>query len=202
MRMDFQALTNGILAGLVTITAGCASVEPWAAFIMGGIGSVTYCLSCLTMNKLKIDDPLEAFQVHGACGIMGCVLLAFFQIDNGIVYGGNSENVDRDEEEVKAGGDLLKIQLYGCLMIVLWSGGLSAVFFGIIHKCGLLRLSEQDEILGGDLYYFGPIDFHGQPKDYDLKEILNKQIKKLEKIDLSEYQKDLKRETRSQIANK
>lgn len=61
MRMDFQALTNGILAGLVTITAGCASVEPWAAFIMGGIGSVTYCLSCLTMNKLKIDDPLEAF---------------------------------------------------------------------------------------------------------------------------------------------
>ena len=99
MRMDFQALTNGILAGLVTITAGCASVEPWAAFIMGGMGSLTYCLSCLAMNKLKIDDPLEAFQVHGACGIMGCILLAFFQIDNGIVYGGNSADIDENESE-------------------------------------------------------------------------------------------------------
>ena len=80
-------------------------------------------------------------------------------------------------------------------MIVLWSGSLSAVFFGIINKCGLLRLSEQDEILGGDLYYFGPIDFHGQPKDYDLKEILKKQIKNLEKKDLSGHQNDLKKET-------
>ena len=59
--MDFNSLTNGILAGLVTITAGCASVEPWAAFIMGLIGSLTYSLSCLAMNKAKIDDPLEAF---------------------------------------------------------------------------------------------------------------------------------------------
>lgn len=41
---------------------------------------------------------------------------------------------------------------------------------------GVLRLSEQDEILGGDLYYFGPIEFYGNPKDYDLKEIMQKQI--------------------------
>ena len=61
IRLDFQALTNGILAGLVAITAGCASVEPWAAVVMGLIGSLTYSLACLGMNKAKIDDPLEAF---------------------------------------------------------------------------------------------------------------------------------------------
>ena len=57
-------------------------------------------------------------------------------------------------------------------MIILWSGGLSAVFFGITRMFGLLRLSEQDEILGGDLYYFGPIEFEGKPKDYDLEAII------------------------------
>lgn len=60
IRMDFQALTNGILAGLVSITAGCGSVEPWAAFLIGIIGGVVYCLSCRLMDCLKIDDPLEA----------------------------------------------------------------------------------------------------------------------------------------------
>merc|ERR1711907_902469 len=173
IRLDFQALTNGILAGLVTITAGCASVEPWAAVVMGLIGSVTYSLACLVMNKLKIDDPLEAFQVHGACGVMGCILVAFFQIDNGILYGGKSSTDDEGNKTV-AGGELLGVQLLGCLIIILWSGGLSAIFFGISKAMGVLRLSEQDEILGGDLHYFGPIEFYGNPNDYDLREIMHK----------------------------
>ena len=105
-------MTNGILAGLVAITAGCASVEPWAAVIMGLIGSLTYSLSCLVMNKCKIDDPLEAFQVHGATGVMGCILVAFFQIDNGIFYGGKSTTEPgSDGVDVKtvAGWELLGI---------------------------------------------------------------------------------------------
>ena len=175
IRLDFQALTNGILAGLVAITAGCASVEPWAAVIMGLIGSLTYSVSCLIMNKCKIDDPLEAFQVHGACGVMGCILVAFFQIDNGIFYGGKSSTDDEGNKTV-AGGELLGIQIASCLIIILWSGGLSAIFFGISKAMGVLRLSEQDEILGGDLHYFGPIEFYGNPKDYDLVEIMQKQI--------------------------
>ena len=168
-------MTNGILAGLVAITAGCASVEPWAAVIMGLIGSLTYSVACLVMIKCKIDDPLEAFQVHGACGVMGCILVAFFQIDNGIFYGGKSSTDDEGNKTV-AGGELLGIQIASCLIIILWSGGLSAVFFGISKAMGVLRLSEQDEILGGDLHYFGPIEFYGNPKDYDLVEIMQKQI--------------------------
>jgi len=60
-RLDFGALTNGLLAGCVSITAGCAEVEPWAAIVIGLIGSVIYSLACLLLEKLKIDDPLEAF---------------------------------------------------------------------------------------------------------------------------------------------
>jgi Amt family ammonium transporter len=58
--MDFNALTNGILAGLVAVTGSCASIEPWAAVVIGAIGSVTYSCACYMMNKYQVDDPLEA----------------------------------------------------------------------------------------------------------------------------------------------
>jgi len=108
IRMDFQGLTNGILAGLVAVTASCDSVESWAAVIIGIIGSITYSLSCRAMTAMKIDDPLEAFQVHGACGIMGCILLAFFKIDDGILYGGKSSE-DEEGNKTVAGGELLGV---------------------------------------------------------------------------------------------
>lgn len=60
-RYDFLGLCNGVLAGLVCITAACDCVEPWAAIIIGIIGSITYSLAVRLMNKLKIDDPIEAF---------------------------------------------------------------------------------------------------------------------------------------------
>lgn len=181
IRMDFQALTNGILAGLVAITASCDCVESWAAIVIGMIGSVTYSVACLVMNKLKIDDPLEAFQVHGCCGVIGCVCLAFFKIDDGIFYGGKSET-DEEGNKTNRGGQLLGIQLLGCLLIMVWSGGISAIFFFISNKMGALRLSEMDELLGGDIHYFAPIAFEGDLKEYDLqdnvKDIIERSAKK------------------------
>jgi hypothetical protein len=130
------------------------------------------------MTAAKIDDPLEAFQVHGCSGLMGCILLAFFKIDDGIFYGGKSyEAFDEASGEMSkkvAGAELLGIQLFGCLMIGLWSGILCSIFFFISMKFNWMRLSEQDEILGGDLYYFGPIEFEGNPADYDLADICGK----------------------------
>ena len=54
-------MTNGILAGLVSITASCNCVEPWAAGIIGILGSLVYSAFCRIMDKFKIDDPLDAF---------------------------------------------------------------------------------------------------------------------------------------------
>ena len=175
VRLDFQGLTNGILAGLVCITASCDCVESWAAMLIGIIGSITYSLGCRALNAAKIDDPLEAFQVHGCCGIMGCIVLAFFKIDDGIFYGGKSVTDDAGDKSV-AGWELLGVQIFGCLMIALWSGTLCGIFFFVSMKLGVMRLSEQDEILGGDLHYFGPIEFDGNPADYDLADICGKII--------------------------
>jgi len=59
-RLDFDAIANGILAGAVSITAGCADVEPWAAFIIGILGSFVYSSAVVLLRTLEIDDPVEA----------------------------------------------------------------------------------------------------------------------------------------------
>ena len=68
---DLVAVCNGCLAGLVSITAGAYVLQPWAAILAGLVGSVVLWASSKLLLKLKIDDPLEAFPVHGACGAWG-----------------------------------------------------------------------------------------------------------------------------------
>jgi len=58
--IDFQALCNGILAGLVAVTASCDAIANWAAVVTGILGSIVYSLGVRLLNRLKIDDPLEA----------------------------------------------------------------------------------------------------------------------------------------------
>lgn len=58
-RVDFGGLSNGILAGLVAITASNHTVEAWAALVIGSLGGIFYCLACKLLEKLEIDDPLE-----------------------------------------------------------------------------------------------------------------------------------------------
>lgn len=80
-------------------------------------------------------------------------------------------------------------------MIALWSGTLCGIFFFVSMKLGVMRLSEQDEILGGDLHYFGPIEFDGNPADYDLADICGKIIlesaKKLKESDVRDKEQEL-----------
>ena len=66
---------GGILGGLVSITAGCGNIHPRGTIIVGLIGGVVYVASSELLQKLKIDDPVEAFPVHGACGIWGVIVL-------------------------------------------------------------------------------------------------------------------------------
>ena len=86
VRYCFLSLTNGILAGLVSITASCDKVYPWAAIIIGSVGAFVYMGAARLMQKLRIDDPLEAAQVHGFCGLWGVLAVAFFKIDEGIFF--------------------------------------------------------------------------------------------------------------------
>jgi len=116
------------------------------------------------MAKIKVDDPLEATQVHGCCGIWGVIAVAFFAKDKGIFYGADGS------------GKLLGAQCVGCIAIIAWVCITCGLFFYISMARGYLRLSEADEILGGDIHYFGPLQFTGKLYTYDLEEEIEKKI--------------------------
>merc|ERR1719316_1590810 len=108
--LDVGGFCNGILAGLVSITAGCAFVKPWEALIIGLLGGLVYQGASMLLQKLKIDDVVDAFPVHGACGIWGVLALGLFgNPDEGI--GGNG---------LFYGGDQFRVQLMGILFIITW----------------------------------------------------------------------------------
>ena len=132
-------------------------METWAAVCVGFIGAFVYCAASRLMEKMKIDDPLEATQVHGFCGFWGCIAIAFFAKDEGILYGHEDS------------GKLLAKQIVGCLCIAVWSGSLSAIFFLICLHMEVLRLSTEQELIGGDLTYFGPVELDTSLANVDLK---------------------------------
>jgi Amt family ammonium transporter len=92
-KYDVSALCNGILIGLVSITAGCNNVEPWAALIIGSLSTIVYGLTTRLLIKLKIDDPLEATQIHGFGGMFGVLVVGFFDRDDGLFYGDNGRQL-------------------------------------------------------------------------------------------------------------
>ena len=75
---DVSMALNGILAGLVGITAGADSMGPWAAVIVGAIAGAIVVFSIIFFDSIKIDDPVGAISVHGVCGIWGTIAVGIF----------------------------------------------------------------------------------------------------------------------------
>jgi len=145
---DLSHTCNSLLGGLVGVTAATASIDPWAAIVIGIIAAFCYHGASCAMRQLKIDDPLDAFAVHGACGMWGVVAVGFFATDaystsvyHGVFYGG--------------GGNLLGTQIIGILAIGTWVTVCSFILFGILHLCGIFRVSEEVEELGSDVSKHG-----------------------------------------------
>jgi len=143
-RLDVCSFCNGILAGLVAITAGCAAVEPWEAIIIGFIGGLVYQGSSMLLKKLRLDDVVDAVPVHGACGLWGLLALGFFGDEK---IGGNG---------VFHGGDQLGTQIVAAIFIILWVGGLSALIFVPLQKAGWLTLDDEIQIAGADAKEHSP----------------------------------------------
>ena len=99
----------------------------------------------IIMDKIGLDDALEAVQVHAFGGMWGIIAVALFSNDVGILYSHPDS------------GRLLGIQLVGLTCMVSWSGIMSGIFFFVTNKLGVLRLSATEEIIGSDLTYFGPL---------------------------------------------
>jgi Amt family ammonium transporter len=153
--LDVGGFCNGILAGLVSITAGCAFVKPWEAVIIGLIGGAVYQGTSMLMKKCKVDDVVDAVAVHGASGLWGIVALGFFgDPDEGI--GGNG---------VFYGGNQLGTQLLAALVIILWTATLSVAVLLPLNKAGLLRLSANFQTVGADAMEHSPTKAYSQDVD-------------------------------------
>jgi len=142
---DVGMLCNGILAGLVSITAGTGNVYPWAAMIMGFCGGFVYLTSSkIVLNICKVDDPLDAFSVHGACGMWGVISAALFAAPEfgatGAFYG--------DGAKLCAG-------LVFILADMAWTMGFSLIMFVPLKLTGMLRVSADVEDAGMDVSKHG-----------------------------------------------
>ena len=134
---------NGVLAGLVGITAGCDAVSPVGAIIVGAVCGVLMVLSVEFIDRvLKIDDPVGASSVHGVCGFAGTVLTGLLATDGGLFYGG--------------GFGLTLAQLTGAVTIGAWALLMGFVIFKVLDKfLGGIRVSQRVEEEGLYIYEHG-----------------------------------------------
>ncbi|WP_234037859.1 ammonium transporter [Roseibacillus ishigakijimensis] len=129
---DLSMALNGILAGLVSITAGADVVGPWQAVIMGAVGGILVVFSIIFFDKIKIDDPVGAISVHGVCGIWGTISLAFFNTEFSIVS-----------------------QLIGVVGVYAFAFVFSFALFFIIKLIMGVRVDEEEEVAGLDVAEHG-----------------------------------------------
>ncbi|MBI1844315.1 MAG: ammonium transporter [Actinobacteria bacterium] len=162
---DPGMLANGMLAGLVAITAPCAFVQPWAAAVIGVIAGVLVIESIFIVeNKFKIDDPVGAISVHGVCGVFGVLAVGIFA-DGSYGAGWNlTTTTDRGVTGILYGIsnlDQLAAQAIGAAVIVVVFGAVSFTFFKIQNALtkGGIRSTEEDEVAGLDLPEMGVLAY-------------------------------------------
>jgi Amt family ammonium transporter len=141
---DLATTLNGVLAGLVAITAPCAYVTPAYSLVIGSIGGVIVVYGALLLERLKIDDPVSAVPVHLMNGIWGTLAIGIFATENGVtgLVAGNASQIIA--------------QLIGIASVGVWCVITGVVlFYGIIKTTVGLRVSREEEIKGLDVEEHG-----------------------------------------------
>ncbi|MEL6580803.1 MAG: ammonium transporter [Cyanobacteria bacterium J06621_12] len=141
---DLSMVINGILAGLVGITAGCNDVSYLSAVIIGAIAGVLVVFSVAFFDSIKIDDPVGATSVHLVCGIWGTLAVGIFGSGN------------------------IVTQLIGILSVGAFTVVFSAIVWGIIKATIGMRVHEADEIKGLDISEHGMEAYSGLLKEADV----------------------------------
>ena len=151
---DISMMCNGMLAGLVAITAPCAYVSSWAAILIGAVGGVLVIYAVLFVeNKLKIDDPVGAVAVHGVNGAWGILALGLFA--NG-TYGDGTNGVQGTVSGLLYGdAGQLAASCIGVAANILWVAPVTWIAFKVIGKLVGNRVSEEDEDAGLDIPEMG-----------------------------------------------
>ena len=147
-KTDVAMTGNGLLAGLVGITAGCYAVSTIGALIIGLVSGIIVVFAVSFFDKIRVDDPVGAISVHGVCGAFGTIAVGLFSneesegfIAKGLFYGG--------------GTDQLVSQIIGVVAVAAFVFVASTIMFAIIKATIGLRVSEQEEREGLDVHEHG-----------------------------------------------
>ncbi len=144
---DVSMTLNGVLAGLVAITAGCDVVSPAGAAIIGIASAFAMVYGIEFVDKvLKVDDPVGAIGVHCINGVVGTILTGAFAVEGGLFYGG--------------GFKFFGVQCLGVAAVAIWSIATATILFKAIKATIGLRVSREEEIRGLD------IEEHGLESSY------------------------------------
>ncbi len=143
---------SGMVAGLVAITPACGTVGPMGAIVLGAIAAlVCYVFVTVVKNKLKYDDSLDVFGIHGVGGIIGAVL-------TGVFSAGSLGGVKGDDYAM---GAQMWIQIEGVLITIVWSGVVSFIAYKLVDMTIGLRVDTDTERQGLDLTSHGEQAYHG-----------------------------------------
>ena len=159
-KWDPGYMINGILAGLVAITAPSGYVSPISSVVIGLIAGILVCISMVFVEqKLHVDDPVGAFSVHGVNGVWGVLSVGIFADGTapdwlalgypikGLLFGDMNQFI---------------VQCVGAVVVMTWAFGTSYVLFSVMKAMGVYRSKPEDEIAGLDLPEMG---MHAYPVD-------------------------------------
>ena len=158
---DISMSCNGMLAGLVAITAPCAFVAPWAAVIIGGVAGTLVVYSVAFFDRIGIDDPCGAISVHGTNGAWGVLSVGLFADGT---YGVGWNGVGATSTHGVRGllyGDVgqLGAQAFHVVIGFLWAWGVTWLIFKVAKNFMKIRVSEEAEIQGLDMPEFGVLAY-------------------------------------------
>jgi len=174
---DISMACNGMLAGLVAITAPCAFVSANSAVIIGVLAGILVCVGVLFNERmLKVDDPCGAISVHGYCGWLGAVCVGIFADGT---YGAGWNGVGAATYLGKAGqgvtgllyGDLSQFltQLTGATLCVVYAFGFTYVVFSAVNAIRSMRVDPEVELAGLDVPEFGMLAY---PEDEAISDVV------------------------------
>lgn len=163
LKHDPSMLCNGMLAGLVAITAPCAFVSPWAGALIGAIAGIVVVYAVLYFERMGIDDCVGAISVHGVCGVWGVLALGIFA--NGD-YGAGWNGVVRPEMVAAYGADGVRGLLYGDVsqffaqaldsaVVIVFGFAMAWVWFKLSNLITPIRVPREVEIQGLDIAEVG-----------------------------------------------
>ncbi|MEA5596609.1 ammonium transporter [Rivularia sp. UHCC 0363] len=164
---DLSMIINGILAGLVGITAPCAWVNLPSAVLIGAIAGVLVVFSVTFFDKIRIDDPVGALSVHLVCGLWGTLAVGLFAL------GGRADGLYADGAGPKAGlffgGGIEQLftQLAGALAVGGMTVLLSTIFWYALKATLGIRVSREEELEGLDIGEHGMEAYSGFAKEAD-----------------------------------